>query len=346
MSEPLYRFIPGPGIVSVRTDWTKKAVQLLAVCGIVTESHQDRAAGEFLLFSGDWLAGTAKAFSHSGIRQDAVDHNVLCVDGARQVQTHDGCQYLAQENTDAYTFLKMDLAAAYQGQLTKFVRELFWLKPNLLLVRDVFNPTNQASQVTWNLNVLELPVLDLLGGFTAVGDSGNKLFGIAQDWKFIASQVPLEPSQTRPTFRLQLQSAGSQSYVVGLEVAPPQQPARTVTPFAATNLRGMVCNGSLVAAVVLPPPFSYTSPAAVQHWLYGLSPSGIYQVNGNPVQASAAGVLAISGVTAGQPVTIAVGAPPPPPPPPVKGRTFSVFVPDGGGPAVLTEVPPAARPEE
>lgn len=346
MTEPLFRSIPGSGIISSRTDWTKNAAHLLAVCGIVTESHQDRAAGEYLLFAGDWLASTAKAFSHSGIRQDAVDHNCLSVDGQRQVQTHDGCKYLAQEDTPLYTHLVMDLAAAYQGQLSAYRRELFWLKPNLLLIRDVFTPASVTAVVTHNLNVLEQPVLDLLGGFTVVAPSGSKLFGVAADWKFQSQQAAMDQNQTTPTYRLTLAGAGAPRYCVGLEIAPKQQAARTVTPFASTALQGMVCGNNLVAAVTLPPPLSYVSPVSGDHWLYGLKPGATYTVNGVQWIASVAGVLHVPGPPVGQPVTIAVGAPPPPPPPPVRGRTFSIFVPNDGGPAVLNEVPPSARPEE
>lgn len=307
--QPTFYVASGIGAITSRTDWTTKGTQLLAVCGTTTESHQDRAQGSFLVAAGnDWLAGQAKMLSHTGLRQDAIDHCCLTVDGARQAQTQDGCHYLQQEDTPQYTYLAMDLAGAYQGQLSAYTRELFWLKPGCLLVVDWPTPVNPASILTWNLNVLDQPVVDLIG-FAVVGDHGGKLFGTAglPSKAFTSAQVPLETSQQRPSYRLTL--TGS-SFVVGLEVAPASQAARTITSFTPTGAAGMICGSSLILQGTVP--LTYLSPVQGTHYLVTGLPSTAYSVMGSPVVSSPAGVLVLDGPAVGQSVTITEGAAPPP----------------------------------
>ncbi len=341
MSEPLYYSAPGTGVVSSRNGWSSGCVQLLAVCGPTSQSHQDRAQGSFYVYFGGWLASTAKAFSHSGLRGDAIDHQCLTVDHLMQTWTQDQCRYLAQEDTPSYTLLVMDLAGAYVGQLKSYVREVFWMKPNLLMIRDIPTPLAPTSQIVWNLNVLNQPVVDS-NGFTVVADGGAKLFGASDPHLFTAAQVPLEQSQTRPSYRLTLPPGQDFEFLVGLEPAPASQTARTVRPFLATGLRGMCNEKALVAVITGALPLTYTSPVTGIHTLYGLAPGGAYNGPGGPLTASPAGVLSFIGNAVGQPVTISDGGTPPIPPPTPGARNFMIHVPaDPGVPATLVEVAPA-----
>lgn len=157
---PTLHHFANKGIVSARTDWNGNEGLLAFKCGpfightAITEmthdpggGHSHPDAGHFVLFgNGEWLIqddGIGPKWTHQ--------HNTLLIDGQGQLgeggDGFDGREYL---NTRArpriltaisrpqYDHIAGDATPAYPGNLglTRFVRHLIFVKPDVLLVLD------------------------------------------------------------------------------------------------------------------------------------------------------------------------------------------------------------------
>lgn len=347
MTQQTFYIAPGTGIVSTRSDWTKDATQVLFKCGAVRQSHEDRAIPEFLIFRTSWLAGEAKLASHSGINGDALNHNCLTVDNKAQTWTEDQSKIVSQEDTPAYTYLKGDAAASYAGQLTAYTRELLYVKPKFLLVRDLYTPLLSTSKVVWHLHSLVPPGVDPTSLTTGPAFRAGALFGMAiRPWDnpFSFVNVQNDPLDAK-SYRTDLLGDSSNEIIVALEAGAPTQSARTLGDVVNSGgVKGIVAGNTFAAWLTGPGPWSYTSPVSGPHILVGLKPNTLYTVSapsgGATVTSSAAGVLSWSSLTsAGTPITITEGQPPPPPPvatPVVTGKKYAYTM--NNGVITLSEV--------
>jgi hypothetical protein len=325
--------IPGVGVISSRSDWSKGAVQVLFAAGPTRESHQDRAQGAVLVSrDNQWLVGTAKLQSHSGIDQSAIDWTTLTVNGAEQVWTQDGVSILRQEDTPAYSYAMADLTAAYNGQLSVFIREILFLKPAIagssayLLIADGYLPVDPASSVTWHLNTPLQPVV-LGSGFQAGALFGQRLEPPTAP--LATEVVRLAADQAIPTYRVNIPGDASGHFLVALESA---SAGRAVTSMSnamgAGGVQGLRCQTRFVAWLAGgQASWSYFSPVTGgTHLLIG-TPHTVYQTPVGPLTSSPCGILTFTGPPALVPVTITKGTtppPPPPPPPPPVVKTFAI----------------------
>lgn len=346
--EPKTYFMPGAGVFSTRTGWGTSDTQFLAQAGPTMESHGDDASGAFMLFRSDWIAAEAKLFSHSGLSQDAIDSNTVTFGAANQTNTQNTVSFIQREDTEAYSYLQANLAPAYMGQVSTYLRSFFFLKSagsQFLLVKDDFS--GNASGATFHLQTLVKPVAFPGGKFTA-GYPGATLFGLAMggsEWK--AQPVTKSADQAQLSYRLDLPDGGANQILVALEAAPPPPPppGSTATTLGAAittpGLQGVALGKDFAAFMSGPGPWTYTVPSAGMQYLLGLKPSTIYIVNGSFTTSTPAGVMSWMGA-AGSVTISEKGVPPPPPPPPPAGRSFSVIVsvPASGPPtATITELP-------
>lgn len=171
-----YYFMPGQQLASSRTSWQNDATQVVFSCGLLEEAaHQDRGAGHFQIWKGDWLIGAAKIWSHDGTFHDSPYLNVLQIDGQNQDADQDGNTIIFQQDTETSTTWVGDATAAYSASLTSYRRHLLWIKPNWLIVMDRVVAKNPLSLKKWLLHVQNEPILN---GFVFQSTSGsNRLFG-------------------------------------------------------------------------------------------------------------------------------------------------------------------------
>jgi hypothetical protein len=302
---PTWRSAEGAGLHTMRSNWAESATMVTFQAGPVLESHQDRAAGMFGLFAGgDWLVGWSKLNSHSGIAQETNDSACVEIGGRRQTWTQDHVRVAAVEETEGYSLRAADLAAAYADQCGSYLRELFFWKPNLVLVHDrIGTPSGQvlASFPSAGLEPTLAP-----DGWTTTGE-GGKLFAL--------SVVPITPALTKigltldhpngPAWRVDNPDNGSGEFLMAFEVAPLNQIEGRWQAWHNVQLAGVVSSQALIVWSRSASPWSYTSPGAFAHVILGAEPGRLYRVPGGTAPASAGGVLMFTGAIAGTPMTIA-----------------------------------------
>jgi hypothetical protein len=342
--EPTFFRAPGIGLISSRTDWTPAATQLLAVAGLTTESHQDRAQGAFMLYRNGWQAATAKLGSHSGLDQDAADYCCLTVGAQPQTWTQNTVVILAQEDTPVYTHLVFDLAGAYAGQLSRYQRELFFVKAgSTLLVRDIYTPVDPTTPVTAHLSTPAVALQDAAGPLGERTFKAGCLFGmvLSPPGRLPAFSTAQNDPLDTPSYRIDLLGDAQNEIAVALEAGAPGQAARTLTGMVlGTGVKAVAAPGMLAGWVSGAGPWSYRSPSAGAQYLLGVKPNTAYAAGAFMAQSSVSGLLSF--MAAAGPVTISeagITPPPPPPPPPPKTRTFAISVPPGGAPTITETTP-------
>ena len=295
----------GSGVLLTRSDWSPTATAVAIEAGPVLESHQDRAAGSFGLFAGDWLASWAKITGHSGIAQETFDSNCVVIGGARQMWTQDQVRFTTVEDTPAYTYAVADLTAAYAAVCSGYQREYLFLRPGLLVVRDRIEGA-AAQSVSFSVHAGRLsPVVDSLG-YQVQGDN-SQLFGTvvrpdAGHFSVVKLTTDREPGVNG--WRLDLASGSGREFLIGFETAPRAQIGRVWQDFDTAAVIGLAGAGGLAGWLVNDPPWRYYSPGAGPHVLIGAQPGRSYQIAGGTVTASAGGILMFNGPPAGTQITV------------------------------------------
>jgi hypothetical protein len=302
---PTWRAADGAGVHVIRSTWADGAAQVTFQAGPTLESHQDRAQGMLGLFAGgDWLLGWAKLTSHSGIAQETHDANCVEIGGKRQTWTQEHVRITMVEETDAYSYRAADLAAAYADQCGSFTRELFFLKPGLLLLHDRIGTPQGAVLASLQCGTL-VPQM-AADGYTLTG-AGAKLFAL--------SVVPVAPVFTPvtivldhpsgPAYRLDLSDNGGGEFLLAFEVAPLSQGARSWQGWHNVQLAGVV-GSALVVWAQSKAPWTYTSPGPFSHVILGAEPGASYTVPGGQASASAGGILMFTGAAQGSQMTVSL----------------------------------------
>jgi hypothetical protein len=159
----------GVGALFARTSWTSDATWMSFMAGPYTQSHAHQEQGSFTLFGGgDWLTVTENIWSHSGIEQDTIVHNVLRFENGgnaiRQDQPTQSEMQITQGDGGNVTAVA-DLTPAYGGDehIQNWQRTIDF-QGGLLTVSDDY-AVSSDTQAIFQINT---PVRPVVSGNTAI----------------------------------------------------------------------------------------------------------------------------------------------------------------------------------
>jgi hypothetical protein len=167
---PAYHAI-GTGHVFARTSWDEDATWLGFISGPYTQSHAHHDQGSFLLHRGDHLAYDANVESHSGIRQEEEMHNLVRLvrsgETVPQRAEQQPSNTLALADDPTFSYFATDAAPVYADEtITAVVREILWIKPGILVIRDRI--AAGGTTAVFQLNVPSQP--DVNGASASAGE--------------------------------------------------------------------------------------------------------------------------------------------------------------------------------
>lgn len=153
---PVYH-APGAGHVFGRSDWSQNATWLGLIAGAYSQSHAHHDQGSLLLYQGEWLAYDANIDSQSGIRQEEELHNLVRIEsGGSVLRMHEGApptQLLALSDAPEVFYFAADSAPVYETtEVSNVLREVVWIKPSTLVVRDVVTTSDAGASRVYQLN--------------------------------------------------------------------------------------------------------------------------------------------------------------------------------------------------
>jgi hypothetical protein len=166
---PGSRFFPDKGNVVFRGGWDPEDPLLLFRAGpTFNHNHADQGAFLFRAF-GETLAAEAgwsdyyKDPYYATFFTQAAGHNTVLVDGDPESQSiADTPQFKALAAhpritdvllSDSYDAVTSDLASVYKGRLSHYTRQLVFMKPDYLLVRDDIRVSGEPARFDWLLHV-------------------------------------------------------------------------------------------------------------------------------------------------------------------------------------------------
>jgi len=310
---PTSHFVPGPGILFRRSDWTTSATFFGIWAGPDEEGHQDGDVNGFLIYKGDWLAANANIYSQSGIEQATYDYNDITFGSQPLIQdwqTPDSTwplpagQTVVQDNTSEFTYFAGQGAQAYtldrahDGWVTKasqqvckdYMRKLVYVAPNTFLVYDRVTLANAALSKNWHLHS---PKPITVNGRNYKFDNGKyRLFGQsllpANGTTLSTVNEMLGSGGTLSSYRLDAVTSNNTAtdrLLNVFQLAPVA--TSSVTPaveITATsgNMDGAQVNGWVVmmgrTESVTSATYSFTSSKTTQHLLVDLVPSTKYVI--------------------------------------------------------------------
>jgi hypothetical protein len=162
---PTARHFSGMEVVAMRSGWEDDSTFLGLQAGKTTANHAHLDVGTFTLVGrGARLVGDADRWPYDSIffdktgprwdyaANDTVGHNTVLVDGQGQVygEGHEGRIERALLGTDVNAVV-CDATAAYGGRLSRFVRYVVFLKPDVVVIVDDL-AANDRSQFGWLLH--------------------------------------------------------------------------------------------------------------------------------------------------------------------------------------------------
>lgn len=148
----------GTGHVFARSGWTPDATWIGLIAGPYSQSHAHHDQGSLLVYAGEWLAYDANVDSHSGIRQEEELHNLVRIEsGGSTVRMREGASpavLTALTNTANLFYYAADVTPIYDGQapIQRVFREVAWIKPGAIVVRDVVTTSDPAARRVYQLN--------------------------------------------------------------------------------------------------------------------------------------------------------------------------------------------------
>ncbi len=177
---PGSRYFPDKGNVVFRGGWREADPLLLFRAGpTFNHNHGDQGAFLFRAF-GETLATEAgwsdyyKDPYYATFFTQAAGHNTVLVDGDPESQSiADTAQFKALAAypritdvvlSDTYDAVTSDLAAVYKGRLSHYTRQIVFMKPDYLLVRDDIRGSGDPARFDWLLHVASRSGLSASGG--------------------------------------------------------------------------------------------------------------------------------------------------------------------------------------
>lgn len=153
----------GVGVLFARTSWSPDATWMAFMAGPYTQSHAHQEQGAFTLFGGgDWLTVTENIWSHSGIEQETIVHNVLRFENdgntIRQDQPTQSEMQVTHGDGGNVTAVA-DLTAAYGGdeRIGSWQRTVDF-QGGLLTVSDQY-AVSSGTQAIFQINTPARPVV-------------------------------------------------------------------------------------------------------------------------------------------------------------------------------------------
>jgi hypothetical protein len=204
---PTGRVFPSIETAVARSDWTDDATFLGFHAGATQVPHSHLDIGTFTLIgrgerliddAGKWPYDHAAGFfDNSGPRwhyeaNNTAGHNTVLVDGQGQV-FGEGCEgrIVASNLGGEIDTLIADITDAYDGRLSRFVRYVAYLKPDVVVIVDDL-VANEASDFSWLLHTGGVATLNdtdwtfesgdaavdvRILGFDELGDTGGYMTG-------------------------------------------------------------------------------------------------------------------------------------------------------------------------
>jgi Heparinase II/III-like protein len=180
---PGSRFFSDKGNVVFRGGWGREDPLVLFRAGpTFNHNHADQGAFLFRAF-GETLATEAgwsdyyKDPYYATFFTQAAGHNTVLVDGDPESQSiADTSQFKALAAypkitdvvlSDTYDALTSDLTSVYKGRLSHYTRQLVFMKPHYLLVRDDIRTSGEPARFDWLLHVANR------SGLTASGEKAT-----------------------------------------------------------------------------------------------------------------------------------------------------------------------------
>src|SRR3569833_541422 len=168
-------FVPGPGILFRRSDWTTSATYFGIWAGPDSEGHQSGDVNGFMIYKDGWLASNANIYSQSGILQDTYDFNAITFGPdhlEQQWQPPDSTwpleagQTVADDNTTEFSYFAGQGAQAYttdrshdgfvdkstQQVCKDYMRKFVYIAPNTFLVCDRVTLADPSLSKNWHLH--------------------------------------------------------------------------------------------------------------------------------------------------------------------------------------------------
>jgi hypothetical protein len=208
---PVSRIFPERGSAVLRSGWQPESTVISLRAGPwFNHEHHDEGSFQVAAFGQKLIdeAGYANYYTdphYPDYFTQAAGHNTLLVDGDPFSQTAFNARFWAafphpyfrsQLLTSDFDYLNVDLTAAYDGALESYKREFFFVKPNILVVRDTVQAP-QARTFSWLLHAPAGSNLttDAAHALIATKKAGASVIALGPNSRWLTSTTPLQVTQ-------------------------------------------------------------------------------------------------------------------------------------------------------
>lgn len=332
-SYPTHQRIDGIGKILARTDWTEKASGIGFSAGWNTIDHQAADALSVEFFSqGEWILKKRVGYGFGWSASDnqnapLIQNDPIDRDDYRKLLWSRGSSWLYRPSGDAkllkssfgkgYTYAAGDATAAYNSDyenlqaVTRAVREVLWLEPSTLILRDELSTRGAGKFKRLPFN---FPASLSVQGRTATGKTpSGQTFTVtsllpekvslsvkkapAKEGEFVGDPDPSPAAHGETEAqRLTIEASGAPAQVVFLTVIH----AGKAEPRALTQGQGLVIGNQWVCFAE--DTLQFSVPAGIKkHHVVGLKPNTSYSISrsgstlilkeGKGVTSDTAGIL-------------------------------------------------------
>lgn len=274
---PPSRIFPGRGSAVLRSGWgVDSTVVSLRVGRWFNHEHHDEGSFQVAAFGRKLVSEAGYSAYYTDPNYpiyfiQAPGHNTVLLDGNPYSQKdYNGDfwaaysrhpHFVAQLLSPAFDYLAADLTSAYAGRLTHYERDFFFLKPDLLIVRDQL--AGAAPHIySWLLHAPAGAKLSAGGNRATIQVSGASASflaaGQAADWKTEATPISinkfndLDHGVIHTPHELLLQSGRSKAatFLVGMLFEREGMPQPTLTKVSTAVAEGVEQKGAALRGVV------------------------------------------------------------------------------------------------
>ena len=205
---PLSRIFPKRGSAVLRSGWQPDSTVISLRAGSwFNHEHHDEGSFQVAAFGQKLIdeAGYASYYTdphYPDYFTQAAGHNALLIDGDPFSQAAFNGRYWpafphprfnSKLLTRDFDYLDLDLTAAYAASLTSYHREFFFVKPNILVVRDTLNAP-QPHIFSW---LLHAPAgsnltVDRASALMATQKASAGLMALGENSRWATSTTPLQ----------------------------------------------------------------------------------------------------------------------------------------------------------
>ncbi|HKS73388.1 MAG TPA: heparinase II/III family protein [Terriglobales bacterium] len=243
---PPSRVFPKRGSAVLRSGWQPDATVISLRAGPwFNHEHRDEGSFQIAAFGQKLVdeAGYASYYTdphYPDYFTQAAGHNTLLIDGDPFSQAALNGRYWAAFShprvssellTRDFDYLNLDLTTAYAGSLKSYQREFFFVKPNILVVRDTVSAP-EAHVFSWLLHAP--PGSNLTAGsaraLIAAQKASARLFALGENSQWVSAITPLEVTlfdnldrghlEPRRELLLRSSKTSQTQFVVGMNFTP------------------------------------------------------------------------------------------------------------------------------